>query len=613
VAPRPHGSNTGTITATDWAQSGRFAAGLDQAAAGSEFQRADSAPRDTLGDSVISAADWVQAGRYTALLDPVTQAGGPASPAPESSATADKAVSATTQTSAAAASATIRLNGTSFVPGQANTLTVEMEAGEANVNALGFSLSFDPAHLTFLSAKPSEEAADRGATLTVNSLGASDGRLGLLVGLPPGQIFPVGSRQLVKVTFGVPAQPAVAATQVGFNGRPVVREVVDARAKSLPSNFVASAITFDGRAQTLQFGASIYTASESDGAVQISVKRAGDISSAATVDYATADATASERQDYTTTLGTLRFEAGEATKTVSILIVDDAKAEGEQSFVLTLSNATGGAALGSTDSVEVRIADDDVTDAVANPIDRSEYMIRQHYLDFLNREPDPSGLAFWVQGIESCGADLGCREVKRIDTSAAFFLSIEFQNSGYLAHRLHRAAFSRLPGYREFVRDSQELGRGVVVGAGDWEARIAANKRAFADRWVARAEFRDRYDALSNAQYVDTLFHNAGVTPALAERDALVNGLDVGAQTRAAVLISVAENDSFVRQEFTRGFVFMQYVGYLRRGPADTPDSNLEGFNFWLDKLNKFGGDFRRAEMVRAFIESDEYRGRFGR
>ena len=59
-----------------------------------------------------------------------------------------------------------------------------------------------------------------------------------------------------------------------------------------------------------------------------------------------------------------------------------------------------------------------------NALDRSEYFVRQQYVDFLNREPDEAGLTFWVNNIESCGADAVCREAKRTDTSAAFFLSL---------------------------------------------------------------------------------------------------------------------------------------------------------------------------------------------
>jgi hypothetical protein len=68
----------------------------------------------------------------------------------------------------------------------------------------------------------------------------------------------------------------------------------------------------------------------------------------------------------------------------------------------------------------------------------------------------------------------------------------------------------------------------------------------------------------------------------------------------------------------------MEYYGYLRRSPDDAPDNNFAGYDFWLDKMNQFTlpGEnvrdeavalrrVRRAEMVRAFIESDEYRQRF--
>ena len=58
----------------------------------------------------------------------------------------------------------------------------------------------------------------------------------------------------------------------------------------------------------------------------------------------------------------------------------------------------------------------------------------------------------------------------------------------------------------------------------------------------------------------------------------------------------------------------MQYFGYLRRNPDDAPELNLnfDGYNFWLTKLNDFGGNFVAAEMVKAFLISGEYRGRFG-
>ena len=52
--------------------------------------------------------------------------------------------------------------------------------------------------------------------------------------------------------------------------------------------------------------------------------------------------------------------------------------------------------------------------------------------------------------------------------------------------------------------------------------------------------------------------------------------------------------------------------GYLRRNPNDAPDLDFSGYNFWLNKLNLFNGNFVNAEMVKAFINSGEYRHRSG-
>ncbi|MFL6254517.1 MAG: hypothetical protein ACJ74T_05820 [Pyrinomonadaceae bacterium] len=74
----------------------------------------------------------------------------------------------------------------------------------------------------------------------------------------------------------------------------------------------------------------------------------------------------------------------------------------------------------------------------------------------------------------------------------------------------------------------------------------------------------------------------------------------------------MAEHPQLRRKEFNRAFVLMQYYGYLRRNPDDPQDTDFRGWKFWLDKLNQFGGNYVGAEMVKAFINSDEYRRRFG-
>ena len=83
---------------------------------------------------------------------------------------------------------------------------------------------------------------------------------------------------------------------------------------------------------------------------------------------------------------------------------------------------------------------------------------------------------------------------------------------------------------------------------------------------------------------------------------------------RARVLRRVAENSTLKQQELNKAFVLMEYFGYLRRNPFDPPEPTLDfqGYNFWLNKLNQFNGNFVNAEMVKAFIISGEYRHRFG-
>ena len=254
-----------------------------------------------------------------------------------------------------------------------------------------------------------------------------------------------------------------------------------------------------------------------------------------------------------------------------------------------------------------------------NQLQDTTAFVKQHYRDFLNREPDPSGLAFWVNNIDGCGSNTPCREVKRIDTSAAFFLSIEFQQTGFLVYRLYKTSFPAsparprgLPRFAELIPDAQTIGNGVVVGDPNWQGKLEANTVAFINTFVSRLEFQAAYPAqLTAAQYVDNLNTLAGGALSTNERNALVNGLNGGQETRATVLRKVAEDVDFSNAEFNRAFVLMQYFGYLRRNPDAAPDTDFSGYDFWLAKLNQFGGDFRAAEMVKAFITSGEYKNRF--
>jgi CSLREA domain-containing protein len=362
-------------------------------------------------------------------------------------------------------------------------------------------------------------------------------------------------------------------------------------------------------APALEFSAGNYSVQEDLGAVTVLVTRTGDASGAASVDYATGDGTATQKGDYEIAAGTLTFAPGEISKSLTILINEDAYIEGNESFKISLSNAAG-ASLGQTSVTTVEIVDD-LPESATNPIDDAQSFVYMQYHDFLNREPDPAGLAFWTNQITTCGNDPICIETKRTNVSASFFLSIEFQQTGFLLQLMQKESFGSLPKYAEFMRDLQEISNGAVVNAPGWQQKLADNQQRFALKWVSRPVFKTTYDGLSNAAYVNTLYANAGIVPPQAELAALVARLDNGSETRAGVLLQIAANPAFRQQEQNPGFVTMEYFGYLRRDPNAAPDSDLSGFIFWLNKLDDFKGNYLDAEMVKAFITSFEYRGRF--
>lgn len=367
-------------------------------------------------------------------------------------------------------------------------------------------------------------------------------------------------------------------------------------------------------AHVVSFSSSAYSVNESNNVATITVNRSGSSLPPVTVDYTTSNGSAQQTGDYTLALGKLSFGTNETSKTFQVLITDDGYVEGNETVNLTLSNPTGGVSLGSQSSAVLTISSND--SVASQPIDDAQFFVRQHYHDFLNREPDQGGLNFWTNEITSCGSDAQCIEIKRINVSAAFFLSIEFQETGYLAYRFYNAALNRpngLPTYLELMRDSQAVGRGIVVGATGWEAQLEASKVAYANEFVSRPEFMALYPAsLSPTQFVDSLYAHAGITPSAQERQAAIDEFNNFSGARGRVLRRVADNQDLKNRETNRAFVLMEYFGYLRRNPDDPPNNNLDGYNFWLNKLNQFNGNFIDAEMVKAFITSSEYRQRFG-
>ncbi len=356
----------------------------------------------------------------------------------------------------------------------------------------------------------------------------------------------------------------------------------------------------------------------------VTVTRTGDTSGAASVDYATQDGSASARSDYSAAYGTLRFIAGETSKTIVVFITDDRFQETPETFSLSLSNPVG-ASLGAPTTTTVTVTSDDAvtgTNPVKDATFDSDFFVRQHYADFLGREADAAGLSFWKQQIDECetrppAERQPCREIRRINVSAAFFLSIEFQETGYFVYLFHQAAFNSQEQLQlaRFLADVGEVRRGVVVGQANWEQTLEANKQAYALVFVGQPGFLSSYPtSMTPAQFVDALSANTGGSISLSERNTLVAELTANNTSagRASVLRKISDDSGFRALQTNRAFVLMQYFGYLRRAPNETPDTDFSGYNFWLTKLNQFNGNFVDAEMVKSFIVSSEYAQRFG-
>ncbi len=351
---------------------------------------------------------------------------------------------------------------------------------------------------------------------------------------------------------------------------------------------------------TVQFNAPSYSVGEGNGSVAITVVRGGSTAAPASVSYATSDSAGltncnvvngigSSRCDYAVSVGTLNFAATEAFKTISIPLVDDSYAEGNESFSITLSNAVG--ATLALSNATVMISDNETSNG-PNPIDQTAFFVRQHYIDFLGREPDPAGFQGWQDTINNCPS--GNTTCDRIHVSGNFFQSPEFQQRGYFVYRFYPVAFGRKPDYVEFIPDLARVS-GFLS-----DAQLEAAKVAFINDFMSRPAFVTKFNGLNNTEYVDTLLLTAGITH--IARDFWIVALGNGTRTRAQVLREIAESNEVYNKYYNQAFVVMQYFGYLRRDPDA---SYLD----WIQVLNSTGDS---RGMINGFMNSLEYRFRFG-
>lgn len=389
----------------------------------------------------------------------------------------------------------------------------------------------------------------------------------------------------------------------------------------------------------LAFASATQTVAEGDGAISVTVIRSNDTSGVSKVSWAVpidaffdapceaVHGAASIRCDYTITTGILTFNPGETTKSFTVLINDDAYVEGNETFSMQLINPNGGApVMGEPHLTTITITDNDSVTPTTNPLDNADelFFVRQQYFDFLSREPDAGGLAYWTNEITRCGTDQRCIRGRRVGVSNAFFEEREFQQTGAYVYRVYRAAYGndqpfpngdpgnvaeakKIPSYEVFSRD-----RASVV-----EGNQAMAQLDFANIFIQRPEFLTRYPAtLSGPDFVDALLtrvRNDSGSDLTSQRSALIGLFNSGG--RGAVLYRVADdnaqnpidNRSFIDAEYNRSFVYAEYGGYLRR------DSDIGGFLFWLGKVNEFPvrNPGIQHSIVCAFVTSREYQLRF--
>jgi hypothetical protein len=359
------------------------------------------------------------------------------------------------------------------------------------------------------------------------------------------------------------------------------------------ASVTSNSATLTVAANTLQLGHGSYSLSEGVGAFNVTVERHGNAGTPVTVNYSSSDTAglancnpafsgitgiASSRCDYMTAVGTLRFAAGETAKTFQLIVVDDVHIEGPENFSIALSNPTGGVFLGNQTSATVTIMDNgnDLSGA-ANPIDGTSFFVTQHYMDFLNRLPDPNGFAGWTSTINNCPqGDVSC---DRLAVSSGIYLSPEFRDRGYFVYKFYAGSLGRFPQYDEFMLD-----RARVSGFQS-DTELEQSKLDFIADFMNRSEFHSVYDTQTTARsFVETVLAKAGVT--LANKETLISQLQSGQKTRAEVL----------------RLIVMHYFGYLRRNPDAL-------YQHWVDVLRDTG-NFRA--ITNGFVNSAEYRFRFG-
>jgi len=171
-------------------------------------------------------------------------------------------------------------------------------------------------------------------------------------------------------------------------------------------------------------------------------------------------------------------------------------------------------------------------------------------------------------------------------------------------YRVYLTSSGALPRYPEFIRALETIGTGIELGSKAQEQQFESRLRDFVENLTTSDAFKKIFYGLDDAQYIDRLLQNAGITISPIEREALAGGLHAGKETRVDSLLKIVSDQRFVEKENYRSLVLLHYFAFLRRNPGDPPDHDLSGFSFWLKVLEQ---NHDPAKLALAFKESSEY------
>ena len=232
---------------------------------------------------------------------------------------------------------------------------------------------------------------------------------------------------------------------------------------------------------------------------------------------------------------------------------------------------------------------------VQNPIDDSQFFIRQLYLDALNRRPDPPGFSAWMEQLNTCGFS---SSLCRGDVSRGLFESAEFRQRAFLIDGLYRASFGTPPRFLDFMQERTRLENYDTD-------ELAREQDLLLSDWVASDAFRQIYpETMTPDEFVNRLFDRAGLHPFVAERRQQIEAMRLG-RARAEVLRNVIENEEFKQGSKDVAFIVTQYFIQLRH------DVGEDEYNVLAARLKREGEQGYRTVSC-LLLTSPDYQRRFG-